>query len=159
VVGEDAAEQRSGDAGEDEDQLDVALVAPALARRDDLADDRHRQRHQPAGAEALEGAEADQLAERAGHAGQSRAGQEDDDRRDEQRLASVEIAGAPPQRHRDGGAQQVGGDDPGELVEATEVADDRGQRRGHDRLVQRRQEHRQQQAAERQHELAAGVVG
>jgi len=52
VVDEDAAEQRSGDAGQHEDGLDVALVAPALARRHDVAHRGHGQRHQAAAADA-----------------------------------------------------------------------------------------------------------
>ena len=47
--------------GRAEDGAEVALVAAALARRDDVADHRERQRHQAAAAEALDGAEGDQL--------------------------------------------------------------------------------------------------
>src|SRR6478609_2478600 len=39
-------------------------------------------------------------------------------------------------------------------VDAAEVADDRGERGRHDRLVERREEHRQQQAGEREREPA-----
>ena len=148
VVGEHAAEQRPGHAGDHEDHLDVALVAPTLARGHDLGDDRHRERHQPAGAQALEGAEADQLGEVLSGAAQRRTGEEHGDRGEEERLAAVEVARAAPQRHRDGGAEQIGGDDPRKLVDPAEVADDRRQRRGHDRLVERREQHRQQQAGE-----------
>ena len=61
VLGEEAAEQRPEHAGRAEDRAEQALVLAALARRDEVADDRHRQHHQPAAAEALEGAEGDQL--------------------------------------------------------------------------------------------------
>jgi hypothetical protein len=148
MVGEHAAQQRPGDAGDHEDHLDVALVAPALTRGHDLGDDRHRERHQPAGAQALQRAEGDQLRQVLRGAAQRRPGEEDADGGEEQRLAAVEVARPPPQRHGHGGAQQVGGDDPRELIEPTEVAHDRGQRRGHDRLVERREQHRQQQAGE-----------
>ena len=159
VVGEDAAEQRSRDAGHDEDHLDVALVAAALARRDDIADDRHGQGHEASGARALQRAEGDELAEAAGRAAQRRAGEEDEDRRDEQRLAAEEVAGSTPQRHRDRRAEQVGGDDPRQLVDAAEVADDRGQRGGDDGLVEGGEEHREQQAREGHDELAAAQGG
>jgi hypothetical protein len=161
VVGEDAAEQRAGDAREHERHLDVALVAPALAWGDDVGDDRHRQRHQAAGAEALEAAEPDQLAEALRHAAQRGAGQEHGDRGLEEPLAPVQVADAPPQRRRDGRREQVGGHDPRQVVDPAEVADDRRERRRDDRLVQRRQQHRQQQAGEGQREpaVARSVCG
>ena len=119
---EHAAEQRARDAREHEHHLDVALVAAALARRHEVGDDRHRERHQPAGAEALEAAEGDQLAEALREPAQRRAEQEDRDRGLEQALAAVQVGRTTPQRDRDGGGQQVGGDDPGEPVDPAEVA-------------------------------------
>ena len=43
---------------------EVALVAAALARRDDVADDGQGERHQATAAEALHGPERDQLGHR-----------------------------------------------------------------------------------------------
>ena len=57
LAGEEAADDRAEHARGAEDGQEVALVPGALARRDDVADDRQRQREQAAGAEALEGAE------------------------------------------------------------------------------------------------------
>ena len=148
MVDEQPAEQRPGDAGEHEHHLDVALVAAALARLDELGDDRHRERHQPARAEALQGAERDQLAQRLRGPAQRRPGQEHRNRRLEERLAAVEVAHPAPQRHGDRRGEQVGGDDPRELVDAAEVPDDRREGGGDDRLVERRQEHRQEQPGE-----------
>ena len=61
VVDEHAADERADDGGHGEGRRDVALVAPALARRDEVADGGHRQRHEPAGGRALDGAQDDEL--------------------------------------------------------------------------------------------------
>ncbi len=153
---EEAAEQRAGDRRDREHGADQAHVAAALARRHDLGDDRLRADHQAAGAEALQRAEGDQLAHRLAQARQQRAGEEDHDRGQEHGLAPVHVAELSVERRRRRGREQVGGDDPREVLEATEVADDRRQRRRDDRLVQRGQEHAQHQRAEHGHERAAG---
>ena len=56
-----AADHRPADARAGEDQREVALEADALARRHQLADQRLRQRHQPAAAQPLQHARRDQL--------------------------------------------------------------------------------------------------
>src|SRR5436189_45198 len=61
VVDEEAADQRPDHGRDPEDAAEVALVAAALARRDDVADDRDRRHHQASAAEPLEAAERDQL--------------------------------------------------------------------------------------------------
>ena len=58
VVDEEAAEQRPGDRRDAEHRADQAHVAAALPRRDDVGDDRLRADHEPAGADALDRAEA-----------------------------------------------------------------------------------------------------
>ena len=59
-----AAEHRPAHRGGGEHRADIALVAAALARGNNVGDDGLRERHQPAAAEALEGARQDQF----GHA-------------------------------------------------------------------------------------------
>jgi hypothetical protein len=66
--GEQAAEHRPEYRGAGEDGHHVALVAGALAGRDDIADDGQRQRHDAAGADALEGTEAGELIHGGGQA-------------------------------------------------------------------------------------------
>ena len=61
VVGDGAADQRAADHRERHDAGHHALVLAALPGRDQVADDRHDADHQTAGAEALDGAEADEL--------------------------------------------------------------------------------------------------
>ena len=69
VVGDEAADERAEDRGEAEDAAHEALVLAALTRRDDVADDRLRQRHQRAHAGALDGAGGDEPPEVLGEAG------------------------------------------------------------------------------------------
>ena len=54
VVDEEAAEQRTGDDGDAEHAAEQALVAAAVARRDEVADDGHRHDEQAAAAEPLD---------------------------------------------------------------------------------------------------------
>ena len=55
MVGEEAAEQRPPHAGQREHGAEVALVATALPGAHDVADDGHRPRQQPPGANSLLG--------------------------------------------------------------------------------------------------------
>jgi hypothetical protein len=148
VVDEKATEQRAGDRRDGEHRTDQPHVPAPLARRDDVRDDRLRADHEAAGADALQRAEADQLAHRLREAGEHGAGEEDQDRGEEHGLAPVHVAELPVERRRDGRGEQVRGHDPGEVVEPSEVADDRGQRRRDDRLVERGQEHTEHQRRE-----------
>jgi hypothetical protein len=120
VVDEEAAEQRPDDRRDAEDGSEVALVAPTLARRDDVADDGQRDDDQPARAEPLQGAEGDQLTHALREPAQRGSDEENRDRSLKDDLAAVE------------------------------VADDRRQRRRDDRLVERREQQDQQQRAEDQ---------
>ncbi len=71
VLDDHAPEQRAGDAREAEDGSEQPLIAPALARRDDIADRRLHEHDQSAGAEPLHRAEGDQLGHRLGQPAQS----------------------------------------------------------------------------------------
>ena len=148
VVDQEAAEQRAGDRCDGEHGADQAHVAAALAGRDDVRDDRLRAHHQAAGADPLKGAKADQLPHRLREPGEHRAGQEDQDRGEEHGLAPEHVAELPVQRGRDRRGEQVGGHDPGEVIEPAQVADDRRQRRRDDGLVERGEEHAEHQRGE-----------
>src|SRR5437764_1098410 len=80
------------------------------------------------GAEPLQPAERDQLDHVLRQPAENRADEKDDDRRLEELLAPVEIAELPVQRRRDRRREDVRRHDPREMVEASEVADDRRQR-------------------------------
>jgi AcrR family transcriptional regulator len=70
VVDEEAAEQRAGHRRHCKDGADQSHVAAALARRDDVGDDRLRSDQQTAGAHPLQRAESDQLSHRLREAGE-----------------------------------------------------------------------------------------
>ena len=148
VVDEEAAEQRPGDGRDPENASEHALVAAALARRDEVADYGQRHHHQAAAAEPLHEAEGDQLRHALRQPAQNRADQEKDERDLQDRFAPVEIAQLAVQRPDHRRRQQVGGHYPGEVLQAAQVADDRRERRRHDRLVERRDEQHEQQRGE-----------
>src|SRR5690606_23648816 len=150
VFGEQSAEQRAEHAGGAEDRAEQALVAPAFAGRDEVADDRHGQHDQPAAAQPLQGAVADQLRHVLGRAAQHGAHQEDHDGDLEQLLAPVLVAQLAPQGGRGGRGQQIGGDHPGQVLQAAEVADDGGQRGGDDGLIECGEQQTEEQGTDRQ---------
>ena len=135
---------------------EVAHVLAALAGRDDLAERGHRADDQAAGAEALDGAEGDQLRHRVRQAGQRRPDQEDDDREDEELLPAVHVAELAVERRGDRGREHVGGDHPRQVRRAAQVAHDPRQRRADHQLVEHGEQHRQQQAGQQDHDLLVG---
>ena len=145
VVHEEAADQRAEHAGDPERGAEDPLITAALARRDDVTDDGLRAHDQAAAAQSLDGAERDQLDHRVRQAGQRRTDQEDHDRRLEEHLPAVHVAELAPQRRRHRGGEQVGRDDPGQVRQPVKIACDGRQRRRDDRLVERGQQHSEQQ--------------
>ncbi len=142
VVDDEAADHRPADAREREDDREVALVARAQPRRDDLADERLRERHQAAAADPLHDARRDQRAERRRRAAGERAEGEDDDR-DRQHLAPAEaVAETPVERHHDHRGEQVGDREPRRVAQAAELAADHRRRGREQGLVDRGEEHR-----------------
>ena len=130
------AQQRAADARDAEHRAEQSLVAPPFARRHDVADHRLNQDDEPARAQALHGAEADQLGHRMCLTAQRGPRQEHDDRALRHALAPVEIAQLAVDRSDDGLGEQERARDPGQAIQATEVRDDRRQRGGHDRLIE-----------------------
>jgi hypothetical protein len=92
IVDEEAADQRSKDGRHTKHAAEVALVAPTLARREDVADHGDRDHDQASGPESLDRPEDDQLGHVLADPGERRADQEDDDRRLQHDLASVLVA-------------------------------------------------------------------
>ena len=78
------------------------------------------------------------------------ADEEDHDRDLERHLAPVQVAELPVERAGDGGGEQVRGDHPRQVLEPTEVADDRRQRSRHDRLIERREQDDEDQRTKNQ---------
>ena len=148
MVDEEAADQGPDDGRDAEHRSHQAAVAPALARRNDVADDRLRRDHERAAAEPLDRAKGDQLGHAVRQAAQARADQEHDERDLQHDLPAVEIAELARDRRRDGRGEQICRDDPRELVDAAQVPDDRRQRRRDDRRVERREQHHEHQRSE-----------
>ena len=101
VVDEEPAEQRPDDGRDAEDGAEDALVAAAVARRDDVADDGDRGHDQAAGAEALQAPGTPiSSAMFCAQPAQRRADEEDHDRGLQDDLAPVEIAELSVERSR-----------------------------------------------------------
>ncbi len=154
MIDEEAAENRTDDARDGEGAGDVGLVAAALAGRDDVGDRRMRHRQQPAAAQPLEGAKADELRHRGGEAAQHRGQQEDHDGDLQHDLAAVEVGQLAVDRRCRRRGQEIGRNDPGEMLDAVEIGRNARQRRRDDGLVERGEEHAEHQADQDDDRLA-----
>ena len=152
--GEEATDQRPGHAREAEHRAEDALVAAAVAWRHDVPDRRLRRDHQPAASESLDGAKRDQLRHVLRETAEGGADQEYHETDLQHDLAPVQVAELPVQRRHDRLSQKVGGHDPGQLLEAAELADDRRECRRDDRAVERGEQHHQHEAGEHDVQVA-----
>ena len=148
VVDDESADERADDAGKRPGSGEQPDVAPAFARRYDVAHHGEREGHQTARADALHGPKQDELNHPLGDARQQRPRQEDQDRGLEHDPPPVQIADLAVQRRADGRAEQVRRDHPGVVVEAAQLTDNARQRRGDNRLVERRQQQPGHEAGE-----------
>ncbi len=145
---EETAERRSRRRCDREHEAHDRLVAPALVRRDDVADHRLRHHGQTAGADPLQRPRDHELEHVLRERAQQRRRNEDHDRKRDHRRAAVDVAELPvDERHR-GRGEQVCGDDPRQLAEAVQIARDRRQRGRYDRLIERREHQREEAAAQ-----------
>ena len=153
VLGEVPADQRPRHAGQPEHRPEQPLVPGPVAGRQHVRDDGERERHQAAGAEALDAPGEDEL----GHVlrGTREQGAEGEraDREHQNRPAAVQVGDLAVERGRGGGGEQVRGDHPGVVVDPAQLADDGRQRGTDDGLVQRGQQHARHQAAHEQQDL------
>ena len=155
VVGDVAARGRPEDRGDAEHRAGQALPAAAVRRRHEVADRGDRERHQRAGAEPLDPAREDELGHRLRGRADDPAGHEQHDAADEEQPPAVHVGQPAVDRRGDRRGEHVGGEDPRVVLDAAEVGDDHRQRGGHDRLVERGQQHAQQHADDRDQRLAA----
>ena len=144
-IGDVAADKRAGDRRDAPDAAEERLRAGALRQRVELADDRHAQRDDRAGAEALNRPRGDQHDHRGRGARQHRPNEEDDDPSRYMRRA-VEIGEPPPDRHGRRRRQQVGGEHPAVVRESAERGDHGGHRGADDGRFERAEAHAEQQA-------------
>src|SRR6185312_13329647 len=112
------------------------LVAAPLARGHQVADNRHRERHEPARGRALHGPHRDQLGDVGSDAAERGRRQEEDQRDLEQELAAMAVTELAPERRGGGRSDDVGADDPRDVAEAAEIAGDHRQGRRKDGLVE-----------------------
>ena len=154
IIDEEAAQDRAADARRRPHAAQIALVAAALARRDHVGDDRLRHADEAAAAQPLQGACGDELRHVLRRGAQPRGDDEEGDGGLQQHAAAIEVAQLAVDRRRRGRGQQIGRDDPRQPLEPVELAGDRRQRGGDDALVERRQHHAEQDAAQDDEDLA-----
>ena len=146
MLGKDPAERRPGNRGGDEDRREIGLIAAALARGDDVADNRLAEREEAAAAKSLQGAGADQDEDVARYRAGDGAAEEDGDGEKEHCPSPMHVAELAVERCRRRRREEVSGDHPGQVLHIIELAPDRRQRGRNDRLVEGAQEHRQHHA-------------
>ena len=157
VVGDEAADQRAGDHRDRHDAGDHALVAAPLAGRHQVTDDRHHADHQAAGAEALHGAEADQL-DHAVAGPPSIAEPAMPQSAEPTRKITIEVRKTALRPYRSPSLPQIGVETvvPSTYAvttqvkwsSAAELADDPRQRGADDHVVEHREHHRDHETAE-----------
>ncbi len=151
VVGEDPAQRRPDERRDAPDAGDVALHLGPLGHRVDVADDRHPDRLDRAGAKPLDQPERDQSRHAPREPTQYRADHEQPDAEQHDRLAAAQVGELAVDRDRDCLRKQVDREQPRELGEATEIVDDGRYGGGQDGRVDRHQpdaqHHREQDRA------------
>ena len=135
---------------------EIAVVAPALARRRDVAQHHHAHGGEPAAADALQGAPQDQHQHGGRERANERAGEVDRDGDAQREGAPVDVGDLAVERDDGGRRQQIGGDQPGQVMGIAEVAPDRRQGARQDGLVERAHEDRQQHAEHDEQRLPVG---
>ena len=119
------------------------MIAAALARRNGFADQRLRQRHQPAATESLQHARRGQPVDGRRQGAEHGAGHENHERHEHHAPAAERIAEAPVDRSGDGVGDQIGHHHPGHPLDTAEARGDGRQRGGDDGLIRHRHKHRQ----------------
>ena len=143
MMREIAADHGPERAGRHHHAGEIALVAGAFARRDRLADQSLRQRHQAAAAETLQDARESQHLDAGGRGAQQRSRKEDAERNEHHALAAVDVAQLTVDGSGDGAGDEIGDHHPRDALDSAERGGNRRERGGDDRLVHHRQEHRQ----------------
>jgi hypothetical protein len=119
------------------------LIAPALARRDSFADQRLRQRHQAAAAETLQHPCRRQEFDARSQCAEDRPDDEQRERSKHHTAAAEGIAETAIDRRGDGVGDEIGHHHPRHALNLAKVGGNGRKRRGNNRLVGDRQEHRQ----------------
>jgi hypothetical protein len=150
VIGEQPADQRAQHGCDAEYRAECALVLATLTQRDDIGDHRGRGHREAARPDSLHRTPGNQPAHVLGETAGRRCDHEDAGRELEDQLASEQVAELSGEHRGDGVGQQIGRHDPAQMSGTAQVTDDGRQRGGHDRLVQRREQHAEQHGDEDQ---------
>ena len=156
VLGNGAAKGRPGEAGHDPRRAHVGLVAAPLARRDHIGDSRLGQRHDPAAPDSLQCTASDQYRHVGRRRGYDRTCKEQADRQQHHDASAVDVGELAVERRHHRRRQQIGNDDPRQVLEITELTSDGRQRGDDDGLIERRQEHAHHQAVKNAAYLGLG---
>jgi hypothetical protein len=166
VVGEEAADHRPDDAGQAEGGPEQAGELAPLARLEQVGDNGEGGGEERAAADALDGAEDDQLGHAAadqrqrpeltGEARQPGPNQEDADAGEQHRLAPMQVGELAPDRHHHRRGEQIAGGDPGVEVQALQLRHDARHGGGDDGLVQRAEQEDDHQRRQGQAALFGG---
>ena len=159
MLGYDATQHRAKTAGNDPNRAGIGLVVSALARRHRIGNDRLRQRHDTAAADALQASADDQHQHARRRRTRRGTGHKDAERHQHHAAATVDVAELAIERRHDGRRQQIGDNHPGQIFEVIERTADGRQGRRYDRLVERAEKHRQRQAADDGDHLAPAELG
>ena len=156
MLGDGAAHDRAGDAGDRPGAGDVGGVAAALGRRHDVADDGHSQDQQAAAAEALDGAPGDEGQDVGGGGGDDGAEQEGADRHEQGKAAATKVGELAVECGDGRGGDEIGRHDPRQERRVAEVGADDGNGGRDAGLVDGGQKHRHQDADDQADTLALG---
>ena len=148
MLGESAAEQRPGDAGDGPCPRYPRGITCPLARRHEVADHGLRQGEQAAATHTLHGSTHHEDQHVGRHGAHQRSGEEDEDRRINGRPAAIDIGELAVERRHRGCGQEIAGHDPRQVFGVAERPRDGRHGRRDDRLVECRQKHRQKHAAD-----------
>ena len=132
----------------------IPWYLPSIDWRNDVADYCHRRDGEAATAESLNCSESDQLRHVLTQSAQHRAREKQNDRELQNDFATVQISELSVHRRDDSLRKQIRGNDPREMLESSEIADDCRQCGRHDRGIESGEEHCEYESAERNEDLS-----
>lgn len=150
VIGDEAAEQRTRHGRDTEYRPERTLVPPAVSQWDHLGDEGRGGHHDRAATDALQGSRGHQHDHRTGQAAEDRSDEKTQDRGLVHDFAAEDVADLPDHRGDDRGGEQVARHHPRLMAGAAEIRHHRRERGGDDGLVERGQQHAEQNGDEHQ---------
>ena len=121
IIGNPTAECWPDNRGKTENRHDQTLPFTAFGRWKDIANDGHSDWHHRAGSQALNAKVDNQLGHVLTGTCQRRANQEDDHTEDKECSPTINVGELAPDGYRDRRCEQIGRDDPGVVIEASQT--------------------------------------